>query len=197
MAELTYQNKIGVLWCIERGYLDILKILDKKGIITKIDEYIVASAKYGMIDIMKYLVQEFNINAISDAAMVEAIKGNHLACVKYLTDCGTPLVSASNPLLIAINNKNFEMINYILSQTDNFSPILESALKLAVKDCSVKIVRLIINKAGKSSTTLTDENYILMHDAIAIALENNNMEVVHYLAEVVLGIEGTNIITGD
>ena len=197
MAELTYQNKIGVLWCIERGYLDILKILDKKGIITKIDEYIVASAKYGMIDIMKYLVQEFNINAISDAAMVEAIKGNYLQCVKYLTDCGTPLVSASNPLLIAINNKNFEMINYILSQPDNFAPILGSALKLAVKDCSVKIVRLIINKAGISSTTLSEDNSALMYTAISIALENDNMEVVHYLAEVVLGIEGTNIITGD
>lgn len=143
---------------------------------------------------MKYLVQEFNINAISDAAMVEAIKGNYLQCVKYLTDCGTPLVSASNPLLIAINNKNFEMINYILSQPDNFAPILESALKLAVKDCSVKIVRLIINKAGISSTTLSDDNSALMYTAISIALENDNMEVVHYLAEVVLGIEGTNIL---
>lgn len=194
MANMTYEDKIGILWCIERGYLDIIKSLAKKPNLNfKNNEFITSACRHGRLDIMVYLVEFHGIDVrANNEAMKEAIINNHLDCVKYLTDCGVPLVSIHNPLILAIRLNDYSMVKYILLQNDNFASILDDALYLACEISDVPIVGLILNKFGNNALAVLED-----YKAIDIALDNHNLNVVRLLSTVMLGKDYSEFFTAE
>lgn len=162
-----------------RGYLDILKYLESKGLDlhSDNDSFFRLAAEYGHMDLVEYLVSKAaNIHAKDDFALRKAAFGN-LEMVKYLVEHGANIhIYNEIPLRDAALNGYLGVVKYLVSQgadihIDNDTIILTASgngwknilgYLLNFKypqEIYKEIIKRVIQKGYKEFIIFISENY--------------------------------------
>lgn len=164
-VNIEYKNKhnlTGLMLASQYGYPNMVKLLIENG--AKIDNR-----------------DKINNNT---ALMLACIKGN-LKCVEILLENGASLNEIGNngytPFLMAVKSKNFKLVEFLVDKVDvNYKTELsnETALMIASRNNSLKIVKLLIRKGADQCIKEKFNGY----DAKMIAKMNNNNCVYYFLS---------------
>lgn len=182
---------------VEFGNLNFLKYLIEKEKFPPTTSLIRHASYYGHLHIIKYLVEEKNTEIPTNSDYVAATE-NHFDVVKYLIEHGAEISESTivivaqkgnmemvryligkgakineNAVEMAVLNKHYDIVEYLIEKGARISYPTE---KLIIKSGNMDLLKLIIKKLAQQNTDLTD-------DAVEIAAESGNLEIVKYLID--------------
>ncbi|AAV51104.1 putative ankyrin repeat protein [Acanthamoeba castellanii mimivirus] len=119
-----------IKYVVENNLSDVLKhivelkninhpIFDKDIItLESLNKYLKKSCKYGLIEIVKYLIiLGANIKERDNIAVGKACENGHLEMVKYLVSQGADITVDNNySIMKASSNGHFEMVQYLINE---------------------------------------------------------------------------------
>lgn len=146
------------------------------------------AAENGHLDVVKYLIEEHgaDIQACEDEEDCEdvfnsAVRGKHIEIVKYLVKKHKDAIRkfVVNAILNAVEIEEFDIVKYLITEGGaDVSDYGEDVLYDAAKKGKIDIVKCLVEEHGVNINETTDGDRY----PIEIAIKNNHVEVVKYLA---------------
>lgn len=185
--DVRFENYFPYKWAIFNGKYDSLKCLIQRDLASNSGycSFLMENVKNGHLDIVKIFVENGAIqrNAELDNYFAEAIKFNQLEVVKYLLDKGANIhLSNDWPLLKAMENKNFELVDFLLSKCEvPFRGDTEFLMFFAEQSEEPGLVQLLSNYGiySKLSNNIISKR-LTKHDCL-ITYDKIHVGAIYYL----------------
>jgi len=173
----------------ENGDLKSVKKLIKKGanVHAKDELALHCAAYYGHLEIVKYLIEEHgaDIQVCGDEEDCEdvfnsAVMGKHIEIVKYLVKKHKDAIRkfVVNAIVNAVEIEEFNIVKYLITEGGaDVSEYGEDVLYAAAKMGRIDIVKCLVGEHGVNIYTTDNDR-----DPIEVAIKNDHVEVVKYLA---------------
>ena len=161
-----------ILLAANSGSLLIVKYLVNKGLIPN-SEALRYSILHNHFDVVKYLIEECNIQ-VSDDMLNMPVSRGHLSMVEYLVKHGAnPRYNSDGMFHSAASNGQIDMLKYLMVLGADIHSNNEKALLLSSREGRFEVVQFLIENG---SDLHTDNEH-----ALRIAIIKGHMDIVSYL----------------
>ena len=171
-------NELNIRTLCKEGDIDKIKsLIWQEGINSYRKKLIyMFSCYYGHLNIVKYLVEEYGINARcnNDHAVLKASEGGHLNIVKYLIEkCGA-INYNDDALIRACEGGHLNIVEYLIEKRGIIDTDYDNLICSSSDYGHLEVIKYLINKYGIDTTNTR---------AIIYASRNGYLEIVKYLVE--------------
>ena len=110
------------------------------------NEYVLrCSARYGLLDIVKYLKEQgANIHADDEYALLNSAENGHLDVVKYLVELGADIhADKKHALRVSAENGRMDIVKYLVEQGADIHANDEYALRKSAENGHLKVAEYL------------------------------------------------------
>ncbi len=185
-ASVSIENDVPMYLSSVNGHLDIVKFLvDTYGPSIITEPTIHFAAKYGKIDVLRFLVE--NLNSIFDVMCVKMIQYTiecaadygYLETVEYIFGaCGSdPTIITTKAIMAAVKEDNFDIAEFLIKNFKGYEFECEN---------KYETIRRGIWKEQFDFVKFVVENYVVgweINFILCFASEGPNLDIVRYLVD--------------
>lgn len=135
----------------ENGHLNVVQYLCNNGADVRWRDSCAfrTAAEKGHVDIVRYLNQRgAEIDSCNNGAVKNAAAHGHLDVIKYLYCCRADITQQHGPLMLAAEYGYLDIVQYLCKKGANESLQSNEALKMAICNNHLSIVRLLLKNGG-------------------------------------------------
>lgn len=116
-ADIHTDDDYVIIWASRCGYIDVLRYLVENININPCDVCVLWASKKGHIEVVRYLMEKgINIHIYDDYALKLASEKGHFEMVRYFVEMGASMDAGNDALRRAAENGHFKVVRYLVEK---------------------------------------------------------------------------------